>query len=71
MFKLSALYFLFYFCLGGSLLYFSSFFNSIGISGKMSGLIFSMGSMLAMIWQPLLGYISDRSKKTKEILIAL
>lgn len=71
MFKLSSLYFLFYFCLGGSLLYFSSFFNSIGIAGKMSGIIFSVGSLLAMLWQPFVGFVSDRSKKTKEILIAL
>lgn len=71
MFKLSSLYFLFYFCLGGSFLYFSSFFNSIGISGRMSGVIFSVGSLLTMVWQPFVGFVSDRSKKTKEILIIL
>jgi len=64
-------YFTFYFTLGASMLYFSQFFSVINISGGQSGLIFAMGSFLAMAFQPVLGYINDKTKKSKEILILI
>ncbi len=71
MLRLSELYFIFYFTLGGSLLYFSNLFSSIGIDGKTSGLIFSSGSLIAMLFQPLMGILADKTKKNKEILSSL
>jgi PPP family 3-phenylpropionic acid transporter len=53
------------------MLYFSQFFNSIHISGGQSGMIFAVGSFLAMVFQPFLGYINDKTKKSKEILIVV
>ena len=64
-------YFTFYFTLGASMLYFSQFINFIHISGGESGMIFAIGSFLAMVFQPFLGYINDRTKRSKEILIVL
>jgi len=51
------------------MLYFSQFFGTVNISGVQSGMIFAIGSFLAMIFQPVLGYINDKTKKSKEILI--
>lgn len=53
------------------MLYFSQFFNAIHISGGELGMIFAIGSFLAMAFQPLLGYINDKTKKSKEILITV
>jgi MFS transporter, PPP family, 3-phenylpropionic acid transporter len=53
------------------MLYFSQFFSSVHISGGESGMIFAVGSFLAMAFQPLLGYINDKTKKSKEILITI
>jgi PPP family 3-phenylpropionic acid transporter len=71
MVKLSLLYFMFYFTLGSSVLYFSSLFDAIGISGKVSGLIFGAGSLIAMVSQPLLGMLADKSRKNRDILVVL
>lgn len=65
------LYFTFYFTLGASMLYLSQFFETIHISGGQSGMIFAIGSFLAMAFQPILGYINDKTKKSKEILIII
>lgn len=64
-------YFTFYFTLGASMLYFSQFFEAVHISGGQSGMIFAIGSFLAMAFQPVLGYINDKTKKSKEILILI
>ena len=64
-------YFTFYFTLGASMLYFSQFFEIVNISGGQSGMIFAIGSFLAMAFQPVLGYINDKTKKSKEILITI
>ena len=61
-------YFMFYFTLGSGILYFSQFFSSIGIHGSNLGMIFATGSFLAMVSQPLLGYLNDKTKRSKEIL---
>lgn len=71
MIKLSLLYFLFYFCLGGSLLYFSNLFETIGMNGKLSGTVFALGSLLAIFWQPIVGFLADKTKKSREILALL
>ncbi|MGL5050173.1 MAG: MFS transporter [Fusobacteriaceae bacterium] len=71
MIYLKTLYFLFYFSLGSSLLFFSSFFSEIGILGKFSGVIFSAGSLLAMVGQPFLGFLADKTKELKRIIILL
>jgi len=64
-------YFSYYFTLGASVIYFSQFFSVINISGGQSGMIFAIGSFLAMVFQPILGYINDKTKKSKEILILI
>ncbi len=64
-------YFIFYFTLGTGILYFSQFFSAIGMSGGNSGTIFAAGSFLAMGFQPLLGYINDRTQRTKELLMLM
>lgn len=64
-------YFSFYFGLGASLIYFSQFFSIINISGEQSGMIFAIGSLLAMSFQPFLGYINDKTNKSKKILTIL
>jgi len=61
-------YFSFFFTLGGSLLYFSQYFNTINIFGSEAGIIFATASFLAMAFQPILGYLNDKIKKSKEIL---
>ncbi len=71
MVKLSMLYFMFYFTFGGSLFFFANLFEHIGIDGKTTGLIFSSGSLIAMLFQPLLGVLADKTKKTKELLVFL
>lgn len=71
MLQLKTLYFLFYFSLGSSCLFFSSFFSEIGILGKFSGVIFSSGSLLAMFGQPFLGILADKTKELKKIIISL
>jgi len=62
------IYFSFYFALGGSLPFLSQYFTSGGISGKEIGIIFSIGSLTTVIFQPLFGYLNDKLKKTKSIL---
>lgn len=64
----SLFYFMFYFTLGSGVLYFSQYFSAIGITGSYSGIIFASGSLLAMIFQPFLGYLNDKTKKSKELL---
>lgn len=68
MIKLSILYFLFYSALGSSIIYFANLFDSIGMGGKILGIVFALGSLLAIIWQPFIGFIADKSRKVKEIL---
>ncbi len=53
------------------MIYFSQFFSAINISGEQSGMIFAIGSFSAMVFQPVLGYINDKTKKSKEILIII
>lgn len=65
------LYFMFYYTLGSGILYFSQYFNTIGITGGQSGIIFALGSLVATGFQPFLGYINDKTEKTKELLILL
>lgn len=65
------LYFTFYFTLGATMFYFSQFFETVNISGLQSGMIFAIGSFLAMVLQPILGYVNDKTKKSKEILIVI
>ncbi|MBP9509662.1 MAG: MFS transporter [Fusobacteriaceae bacterium] len=71
MLKLQILYTIYYFSLGSSIIYFSGYFNSIGIEGKTIGMIFSIGSLLAMVTQPLLGFIADKSRKPLLVLTLL
>lgn len=71
MFKLKVLYVLFYFAFGCSVSYFSQFFNFLGIDGKTTGAIFSLGSLVAMVCQPLLGILADKSKRSDLLIIGL
>lgn len=64
-------YFMFYFTLGTGILYFSQFFSAIGMSGEQSGTVFAAGSFLAMGFQPFMGYINDRTQRTKELLMLM
>lgn len=71
MLKLKMLYVLFYCAFGGSLNYFSRYFNILGIDGKITGSIFAVGSLLAMCCQPALGILADKTKRTDKIIIGL
>ena len=62
---------MFYFTLGSSIPYFSKFFSSLEIHGSNLGMIFAVGSFLAMAIQPILGYLNDKTKKSKEILVVI
>lgn len=69
--QLKILYLFFYLAFGSSLNFFSNYFNLLGLSGKTSGFIFAFGTFLAMITQPILGFIADKTRKNITILLNL
>jgi len=71
MFIYRLFYFMFYFTFGSGILYFSQYFNAIELTGGQSGTIFAAGSLMAMGFQPLMGYINDKTQRTKELLLVM
>ncbi|MGL4392769.1 MAG: MFS transporter [Fusobacteriaceae bacterium] len=66
--RLILLYFGFYFAFGSGIIYFIAIFTQMGISNSTSGLIFSIGSLIGMVLQPVFGMIADKTRKDKNIL---
>lgn len=47
------------------------YFEVIGLSGSKIGLLLAMGPLSALIFQPLWGYLSDRYKTVKKMMVLL
>jgi len=64
-------YFFMFFAIGAFLPLFSQFLNFRSFTGIELGLTFSLGSLATIIMQPIWGYISDKFKKPKKIILII
>ncbi|WP_100405275.1 MFS transporter [Bacillus solitudinis] len=71
MFRLSLFFFLLFssFAVMGVIM--PLYLKGKGLSTEQIGLVIAMGSVIAVIGQPLFGYVSDKIKSTKKVLIGL
>ncbi|WP_088103940.1 MFS transporter [Halalkalibacter urbisdiaboli] len=71
MFRLSLFFFLLFssFAIMGVIM--PLYLKAKGLSTEQVGLVIAMGSVIAVVGQPLFGYVSDKLKSTKKVLIGL
>lgn len=63
--------FFLYFALGSSLPLLSEYLVKIGFTGTQVGTVFSIGTFMTIIFQPLWGFVADRTNQIKRVLIFL
>lgn len=67
--NLKALLFFYYSAMTIIISYLPVYFNEIGLSGTQIGILLAVGPLAAMIAQPFWGYMTDKYKTSKKIII--